>query len=398
MPRKASKEEKQRASSGNLESHPFRVITHEGTTIDLPYFSRYDPKKHNELKVLKKLPWFEKGKPLHNWMLHDGTDFYDEVEKIWGKKWGAEGIGKLREVLVSRPTENETRKEYAKEWQYYYSSSSGNASLSKLQDQFDNYYATLKQNGVRVNYVEPPVPAIGAYGYLKNLVTLAGGGLIVRGGAIIHRMGLGSWQRGREVIWTKALAALQVPIYLTIHGKGVGEPGAGRWLDSKTFVFNESVVANEEGLSQIQFILNGLGIDFIVTHSPGWVDTISNGNIGTSHADMFMMVPDIGVCVLYPDLVNYSFVRYLMRRKVKIIEVPPEEYWNLAVNAVTLEPGKVIVNSGSKKTVKALEKEGIDVIEIDFSESHKFAIAGLHCATLELIRDQPGPMLQEVNS
>ena len=40
-----------------------------------------------------------------------------------------------------------------------------------------------------------------------------------------------------------ALAALQVPIYLTIHGRGVGEPGAGRWLDSKTFVFNESVVA-----------------------------------------------------------------------------------------------------------------------------------------------------------
>ena len=24
---------------------------------------------------------------------------------------------------------------------------------------------------------------------------------------------------------------------------------------------------------------------------------------------------------------------------------------------------------------------------------HKFAIAGLHCATLELVRDQPGPLL-----
>jgi hypothetical protein len=32
------------------------------------------------------------------------------------------------------------------------------------------------------------------------------------------------------------------------------------------------------------------------------------------------------------------------------------------------------------------------VIQVDFSESHKFAIAGLHCATLELARD-PGPML-----
>ena len=35
------------------------------------------------------------GKPLRNWMLHE-TDFYDEVEQIWGRRWGAEGIGRLR--------------------------------------------------------------------------------------------------------------------------------------------------------------------------------------------------------------------------------------------------------------------------------------------------------------
>ncbi|HKW04691.1 MAG TPA: arginine deiminase family protein [Nitrososphaerales archaeon] len=373
---------------------PFKVIDSEGRVTSLEYSSPLDSRSHKEMKTLGKLPWFDSGKPLRNWMLHE-IDFYDEVEKIWGKKWGAEGIGRLKEVLVSRPTENETREEYSKEWQFYYSSSKGNANLSKLQEQFDEYYRVLKQNGVRVNYVEPPLPAIGAYGYLKNMVTLAGAGLVVKGGAIIHRMGLGSWQRGREVIWTKALAALQVPIYLTIHGKGVGEPGAGRWLDSKTFVFNESVVANEQGLAQLQFILSGLGKEFVVTHSPGWVETIGNGNVGTSHADMFMMVPDIGICVLAPGLVNYAFVRYLKKRKIKIIEVPPEEYWDLAVNAVTLSPGRVVMNAGSKKVVRALEKEAIEVIQVDFSESHKFAIAGLHCATLELVREQPGPLLKE---
>src|SRR5207302_9070099 len=135
-------------------------------------------------------------------------------------------------------------------WQYYYSSAAGNADLGKLRYQFDRYYDLLSEHGVRVNYIEPPVPAIGAYGYLKNLVTLAGGGLVARGGAIVHRMGLGSWQRGREVIWTRALTALGVPIYLTIHGGGVAEPGAGRWLDSRHFVFNECVVCNEECVEQ----------------------------------------------------------------------------------------------------------------------------------------------------
>lgn len=385
---------KGKSARQDRESVAFRVVRADGETFDLTYSSPRPAAGHDEMKVLRSLPWFESGKPTKNWMLHE-IGFYDEVDKIWGTKWGAEGIGRLREVLVSRPTENEIRDEYSKEWQYYYSSAQGNANLERLQKQFDEYYRILNQNGVRVNYIEAPVPAIGVYGYLKNLVTLAGGGLVVRGGAIIHRMGLGSWQRGREVIWSKALTALQVPTYLTIHGKGVGEPGAGRWLDSKTFVFNESVVANEAGLEQIRFILNGLGIEMITTHSPGWINTIAKGNLGTSHADMFLMVPDIGVCVLAPHLVNYAFVRYLQQKKFKIIEVPIEEYWDLAVNAVTLEPGKVIMNQGSKTTVKALRREGIEVIEVDFSESHKFAIAGLHCATLELVRDQPGPLLSD---
>jgi N-dimethylarginine dimethylaminohydrolase len=369
------------------EETPFRILRSDGEAIELSYSSPRFADEHDETAVVEELPWFESGKPLRNWMLHE-TDFYEEVEQIWGKRWGAEGIGTLREVLVSRPTENETRPEYAREWQYYYSSAAGNADLGKLQHQYDQYYATLEEQGVRVNYIEPPVPAIGAYGYLKNLVTLAGGGLVARGGAIVHRMGLGSWQRGREVIWSKVLTALQVPIYLTIHGRGIGEPGAGRWLDSKTFVFNESVVANEEGLRQIEFVLNGLGIEMVVAHSPGWVDSIGNGNIGTSHMDMVMLTVDEGKVLLAPHLVNYGFVRYLKQRDVKIIEVPVEEYWDLAINGVTLAPGKVLLNQGSPTVVKALEREGVEVLEVDFSESHKFAIAGLHCATLELVRDQ----------
>jgi N-dimethylarginine dimethylaminohydrolase len=120
------------------------------------------------------------------------------------------------------------------------------------------------------------------------------------------------------------------------------------------------------------------------------VESIGDGNIGTSHADMFLMVPDDRVAVLAPHLVDYRFVRYLMRNDWTVVEVPIEEYWGLAVNAVTLAPGKVVMNAGSPTVVGQLEKLGVEVIQVDFSESHNFAIAGLHCATLELRRDQEG--------
>ena len=155
----------------------------------------------------------------------------------------------------------------------------------------------------------------------------------------------------------------------------------------------QSVVANEEGLRQLRFVLEGLGVDLVVAHSPGWVDSIGHGSIGTSHMDMVLLVVDVGKVVLSPHLVNYGFVRYLKSRGVEIIEMPVDEYWDLAVNGVTLAPGKIVINRGSPTVVRELEKHAIDVIQVDFSESQKFAIAGLHCATLELVRDQPGPLL-----
>ena len=100
------------------------------------------------------------------------------------------------------------------------------------------------------------------------------------------------------------------------------------------------------------------------------------------------MVPDHRVAVLAPHLVDYGFVRYLMRNDWKMVEVPLDEYWGLGVNAVTLEPGKIVMNAGSPTVVERLERLGVEVIQIDFSESHHFAIAGLHCATLELRREQ----------
>ena len=46
------------------------------------------------------------------------------------------------------------------------------------------------------------------------------------------------------------------------------------------------------------------------------------------------------------------------------------------------------MNAGSPSVLKALDAHGVEVVTVDFSESHRFAIAGLHCATLELVRDR----------
>ena len=81
-------------------------------------------------------------------------------------------------------------------------------------------------------------------------------------------------------------------------------------------------------------------------------------------------------------------IKFYVSQGYEIIEVPVDEYWDLALNGVTLAPGKVVMNAGSPTVVRELERHDVEVIQVDFSESHRFAIAGLHCATLELVRDQ----------
>jgi len=61
---------------------------------------------------VKAAPGHREGKPPEPWKLHDAITFEDEVEKLVGKQWGAQGLGKLREVLVSPPTSNEVRPEF----------------------------------------------------------------------------------------------------------------------------------------------------------------------------------------------------------------------------------------------------------------------------------------------
>ena len=78
----------------------------------------------------------------------------------------------------------------------------------------------------------------------------------------------------------------------------------------------------------------------------------------------------------------------------KLIEVPKEEQMKCFVcNALTLEPKRVMVIKGCPKTVKALRKEKVDVIEVPYDEVMKYG-EGIRCTTMQLIRDR-GPRLFE---
>jgi hypothetical protein len=55
---------------------------------------------------LERYPDYVPGKPAQAHLL-ERVSYQDEVEKIWGRKWGSQGIGRLRQTVLSMPTEHE---------------------------------------------------------------------------------------------------------------------------------------------------------------------------------------------------------------------------------------------------------------------------------------------------
>ena len=78
-----------------------------------------DKSRDDAAGLLSRFPFYEEGKVPQYHRYHAEVSFLDELPLIWGKQWGAQGIGRLREVAMVRPTLTEVRKLYEQESAYF---------------------------------------------------------------------------------------------------------------------------------------------------------------------------------------------------------------------------------------------------------------------------------------
>ncbi len=331
------------------------------------------------------------GMPPKAWIYHDQVSYEDELETLWGKKWGAQGIGKLREVFLNPPCNTEMRMwAEAKHARTQYDSSRV-PDIKRWQEQYEGMVKAYRDNGVLVHELIVPDPVIGPYGLTKWIWAMTDAAIVINGGAIIPRPGYFGRQKGRNPLWQRALAELGVPIIYAVRGKGVAEIGGCIWLDDQHFIVEDGTIMNREGINQLKPIFAMSNAKLVVLHSPGYYENTEWPAGGTSHTDMIVAIPNIGLAVVAPYMCDFAFIKFLKRIEFDIIEVPPEEYNTAVYNMVNLEPGKVLCPAGAEKTIKAMENWGIKVVAIPFDECMK-AGGGIHCSTCQLVRD-PGPLV-----
>jgi N-dimethylarginine dimethylaminohydrolase len=341
-------------------------------------------------------PTFEAGRAPAAWKFHDEISYEQELEPLWGKKWGNQGVGKLREVMLNVPPLNEVREVFYKDTAAYMEQwEPERPDLDLWHKQYEVMKKNYRDAGVLVHEVTVPDAVFGPYGYTRWFWAATDAAWVLNGGAIMPRAGYFGAQKGREPVWQKALALLDVPIIYTLRNKGVAELGGQVWLDSHHMMVSDGVVQNLEGARQLKQIFEMSDAKIIQIPVAGFYEETAFPSGGTSHVDMVVGIPDIGVAVIYPPYTSFATVKFFTRLGYKIIEVPSEEYLSGIYNMVVLEPGVVMCpTKGAPRTLKAMEAAGITVVPTEMTESMK-AGGAVHCSTCQLKRDE-GPICEKL--
>jgi N-dimethylarginine dimethylaminohydrolase len=304
------------------------------------------------------------------------------LTKDWGQAWGVDNdVGRIRSILVHRPGPEldmvdpakriEDIGSYGDLEQGWYWQSDTVPDMDKLRAQHDSMIEVFKREGIEVHYLDGQGQTDGM---LKACYT-RDSALMVKGGAIVCRMAP-RIRQGEEMVVTRTLAKLGVPILRTIHSTGMLEGGSFAWINAKTAVVGRSIRINNEAIEQLDDVLKRQGVELLVVDLNGY----------TIHIDGSFVMVDKDLALVDATQLPYWFLEKLRELGVDTVEITPQDDpW--IINGLAIAPGRYLMGNGaSNRTLDLLQSKGVEVIPLDF-DLVQLNGGGIHCSTMPLIRD-----------
>ncbi|MGD9762419.1 MAG: arginine deiminase family protein [Candidatus Binatia bacterium] len=358
--------------------------------------------------TLKDLPLYQKGKRAWEVIrdMHQSDYVTFTAEKVAGRPFGCNGIGKLREVALNYPTEyvryhnNPQFTEDLDWWMGLWGTPDlPDFDLKKLQVETEQYAKTLEKNGIEVHWLEYPDPPMGPYGPMMAQIYLAWG-MIWRGGSIISKMGFVPTSIGVTEYMAKwAWNELNIPV-LTAITEGACEPGACVFIAQDVVVTAISCAFTEAGVKQFVDALartSGTPEFHNLVLRPAVTAYFDPETGACAHPDMNIAPLDIGKVLIASESFDFGARKWLDDNNFEVIEVDHEEHRQLLApcNLIPLEPGRVIMHSECERTIRKVREAGVDVVEVSGAEILKSG-GGIRCRTMQIYRE-PGPTLADVH-
>jgi arginine deiminase len=239
--------------------------------------------------------------------------------------------------------------------------------------QHDAIAAAYQGAGVKVHYLSPQdqVP--------PNNLFCADLFFMTPEGAILARPA-STVRAGEERYIARRLAALDVPILLSVHGNGVFEGADAMWIDESTALVATGLRTNEAGADQVTWALQNISAEVIRVDLP----------FGSMHLMGTLRLAGPGIAVGRPGRLPHRAVRSLCERGYRLLWASDaEEIGRTALNFVTLGPQKILMAANCPHTQAMYESAGIECVTVEINELVK-AAGGIGCLTGILKRDSRG--------
>ena len=206
--------------------------------------------------------------------------------------------------------------------------------------------------------------------------------IVSNNGIIICNMGKKERRYEPEAV-KNYFQSIGVPILGQIEDPGKLEGGDVVWINEKTIAIGEGYRSNQDGIKQLQALLGDLVEDVITVPLPHW-----NGPKDCLHLMSNISPIDHDLFLVYSRLLPVQFRKYLLRRKIELIEVPDKEYNSMGCNVLAMANKKVIMMKGNPITQKNLEKRGVQVHTYDGSEISLKGSGGPTCLSRPFFRNK----------
>jgi N-dimethylarginine dimethylaminohydrolase len=204
--------------------------------------------------------------------------------------------------------------------------------------------------------------------------------LVTNYGAVMLRSGRVE-RRAETMPMARKLLELEIPIIGWLHGDAEMDGGDTLWLDDATLLVARGYRSNEEGFRQLRAALDGITTEFRQFELPHW-----EGPGKVLHLMSVVNLVSDRVALVYPRAIPSGLYRLLLEREYRLVECPDEEFDTQGCNALTLEPGRVVICSGNPTTAARLRDAGVEVTEYDGDEISVARISGPTCNTRPTLR------------
>jgi N-dimethylarginine dimethylaminohydrolase len=277
-------------------------------------------------------------------------------------------VSPLRRVLVRRPDESFAVDDPAL-WHY-----TSRPDLPIAQQEHDALTAVLRRAGAEV--IEHSASQPGR----ADAIFVFDPALITDQGAILLSMGK-ELRRGEEQAIGERFAELGLPLLAALEGDARAEGGDLLWLDHDTLAVGLGFRTNAEGLRQLRAALEPIGVTVVPVDLPYYT-----GPEACLHLLSLISLVDHDLAVVYPPLLAVPFYQELLRRRIRLIEVPEAEFATMATNVLALAPGECLMLQGNPITQGLLQAAGCVVQTYKGDEISLKAEGGATCLTRPLLR------------